>query len=351
MKNKYTLGELADYVNGEVHGDADIVVSALNGIDFAQEGEITFLLDLKKVDQLEQCGATACIIDKNAPRVAVPVIAVERPDIAAARIHTLLLNRPFTASGIHESAVIGNDCTIPREVTIGANVVLGDNVKVGERVAIHAGAVIESGVTIGDDTVIHARVTIAHDCVVGNRVVLYHGCVIGSDGFGFATDMYGNHITKPQVGNVRIDDDVHIGACACVDRAAFGTTWIKSGVRIDNLVMVGHNVEVGENSVLVAQTGIAGSSTLGRSVVLGAKAGVNGHVHLDDGVMVAAMAGVHNSQPKGAQLGGIPAVDVKLWGRTAAVQKRLPDMHRELRALKKEVDRLTSLLSEDTEGE
>ena len=170
--------------------------------------------------------------------------------------------------------------------------------------------------------------------------MLYHGVVIGSDGFGFATDRMGCHHKKPQVGIVRIDDEVEIGANSCVDRAAFGVTWIKSGTRIDNLVMVGHNVVVGENSVLVAQVGIAGSTTLGRNVVIGAKTGIAGHLRISDQVMAAAMSGIHNDQPKGAILGGVPAIDVKKWGRSAAAYNRLPEMVKELRRLRKEVERL-----------
>jgi UDP-3-O-[3-hydroxymyristoyl] glucosamine N-acyltransferase len=206
--------------------------------------------------------------------------------------------------------------------------------------------VIGSDTTIGDDTVIHANVTVAERCTIGRRVILHHGAVIGSDGFGFATDNRGNHYRKPQVGTVRLDDDVEIGANACVDRAAFGTTWVKSGVKIDNLVMVGHNVVIGENAILVAQAGIAGSTTLGRNVVLGAKAGVAGHLHLGDRVMAAAKSGIHNNQPAGAVVGGTPAIEAKAWARAAAAFSRLPELVKESRRLRREVDRLSALLEQ-----
>jgi UDP-3-O-[3-hydroxymyristoyl] glucosamine N-acyltransferase len=193
--------------------------------------------------------------------------------------------------------------------------------------------------------VLHANSVVAYGCTLGNRVTLHHGAIIGSDGFGFATDpKTGIHVSKPQVGTVRLDDDVQIGANSCVDRAAFGITHVKSGVRIDNQVMVGHNCVIGENSILVGQSGIAGSSTLGRNVVLAARAAVGGHIHLDDGVMVAALSGVHNDQKKGAVVGGVPAVDIKKWGRAAAAFTRLPDMVREVKRLRKELDRLISEL-------
>jgi len=345
VSRECTLRQLADLVGGRVAGDPDLVIRGLNGIEYAQAGEITFILDNKQLPLPEQCRASACIVPDGADTLAIPVIVAEQPSVAAARIHAFLLAEPFRARGVHSSAVVGAGCVIPAEVTIGPLVCLGERVVLGERVTIHAGAVIGDETVIGDDTVIHANVTVAERCTIGKRVILHHGAVLGSDGFGFATDRMGRHYTKPQVGTVRIDDDVEIGANSCVDRAAFDVTWIKSGTRIDNLVMVGHNVVVGENSILVAQAGIAGSTTLGRNVVLGAKAGVAGHLHLDDQVMAAAMSGIHNDQPKGAMVGGCPAIEVKNWGRSSAAFSRLPEMIKELRRLRKEVDRLSGLFA------
>lgn len=344
MSQIYSVRQLAALVGGQIVGDGEVCIHALNGIEYAQPGEITFVLDAKQLPLPETCRASACIAPVGTECSGLPMIVAAQPSVAAAQIHTALLHRPFAASGVHPSAVIGSDCTIPTAVSIGPLVCLGDNVVLGERVHIHPGAVIGDGVHIGDDTIIHANVTVAHGCTIGKRVILHHGVVIGSDGFGFATDRIGRHYTKPQVGTVRIDDDVEIGANSCVDRAAFGTTWIKSGTRIDNLVMIGHNVVVGENSILVAQVGIAGSTTLGRNVVLGAKAGVAGHLHLDDQVMAAAMSGIHNNQPKGAKVGGAPAFEVKSWGRATVAYSRLPEMVKEMRRLRKEVERLSAII-------
>ncbi|NLX17800.1 MAG: UDP-3-O-(3-hydroxymyristoyl)glucosamine N-acyltransferase [Desulfobulbus sp.] len=350
MTRFYTLQELADRVGGQVVGDPETRIHALNGIEYAQAGEITFVLEKKQLPLPEQCRASACIAPPDTGPQELPLLISDEPAVAAARIHAYLLARPFQAEGVHPSAVIGADCVIPEEVTIGPLVCLGDRVVLGERVTLGPGVVIGEDTVIGDDTTIHANVTVAQRCTIGHRVILHHGAVIGSDGFGFATDRWGVHYKKPQVGTVRIDDDVEIGANTCVDRAAFGVTWIKKGTRIDNLVMVGHNVVVGEHSVLVAQTGIAGSTHLGRNVVLGAKAGVAGHLHLGDRVMAAAKSGIHNDQPDGAMVGGTPAIDVKKWGRAAAAFSRLPDIVREVRRLRKEVDRLNSLL-ESAENE
>lgn len=348
MSTSYTLAELAALVKGEVRGDSSLRISALNGIEQAGSGEITFILESKQAGELTDCRATACIVPETLPEAPLPVIAVSRPDLAAARIHNHLLAEPFTPKGIHPTAVIGEGCRIPEEVTIGPRVCIGESVVIGARVTLHPGVVIEDDVVIGDDTILYANVMVARQCTIGNRVILHHGAVIGSDGFGFATDEKGCHIKKPQVGIVRIDDDVEIGANACVDRAAFGVTWVKAGARIDNLVQVGHNVVVGENSILVAQVGIAGSATLGRNVVLGGKVGINGHISLGDRVMVAAMSGVHNDQPDGAVIGGAPAFDAKQWGKATVAYMRLPDMVRDLRRLRKEVKRLSAELENNT---
>jgi len=347
-----TLQELAALVGGTVSGDDQLTVTAFNSLELAAAGELSFINTKKMANQLDQTRASACIVPASLDDVELPVIRVDNPDLAAALIHNYLLAEDFRAAGIHSSAVIGRDCVISDLVTIGPLVSVGDRVCIGERVILQPGVVLGDDVQIGDDCTLHANTVVTHGCALGNGVVLHHGAVIGSDGFGFASDpATGNHITKPQVGTVRIEDGVQIGANSCVDRAAFGTTQVKSGVRIDNLVMVGHNCVIGENSILVGQVGIAGSTTLGRNVVLGARAGVAGHLHLDDGVMVAAMGGVHNNQKKGSIVGGIPAFDVKKWGRATAAYSRLPDMIKNIRRLRKEVDRLTTILEQDNRTE
>ncbi|XCN72320.1 MAG: UDP-3-O-(3-hydroxymyristoyl)glucosamine N-acyltransferase [Candidatus Electrothrix aestuarii] len=338
-----TLSELAALVHGRVLGDEQTQVSTVNSLDLAEPGQLTFINSVKLAEKLAASKASACIVPSDFTEATLPLIQVENVDLASARIHNYLLVEPFQATGIHERAVIGADCKISDQISIGALACIGDRVQIGERVKIAPGVVIGDDVQIGDDCVLHANAVVAYGCTLANRVVLHHGAIIGSDGFGFASDpQTGCHVSKPQVGTVRIDDDAQIGANSCVDRAAFGVTHIKNGVRIDNQVMVGHNCVIGENSILVAQAGIAGSSTLGRNVILAARAAVGGHIHLDDGVMVAALGGVHNDQKKGAVVGGVPAIDIKKWGRAAAAYARLPEMAREVKRLRKELDRLLS---------
>ena len=347
----FTLAELAELVGGQIQGDPQTEIRALNGLELACPGEITFILEAKQGEQAEEAHASACIVPPGCELVNKPCIIAAETAVAAARIHAFLLARPFQATGIHPTAVIGEDCTIPEAVSIGPHVVLGKGVRLGERVRIDAGAVLEDQVVLGEDSVLHANVVIKQGCTLGRRVLVHAGAVIGSDGFGFATDQQGRHYKKPQVGTVRIDDDVEIGANTCIDRAAFGQTWIKAGVKIDNLVMIGHNVVIGEGSILVSQVGIAGSTTLGHHVVLAAKAGVAGHLHLGDGVQVAAKSGIHSNIPAGTTVGGSPAIEARKWMKSAGLYNRLPEMNKELRNLRREVEELKAALGKTPEQE
>jgi len=276
-----------------------------------------------------------------------PLIRVKNPYMAAAVIQNHFLQEPFQASSIHPTAHIGNDCIIPEAVYIGPMVVIGDRVKLGERVTIKPGVVVGDDVEIGDDSILFANVTVYHSCTIGKRVQIHSGTVIGADGFGFASDEQGNHVKWPHIGTVQIDDDVDIGANTTVDRATFGKTHIKKGTRIDNLVAVGHNVKIGENSVVVAQVGIAGSARLGKNVVLGGQVGVKGHIHLDDGVMVAAKSGVHNNQQKGSIIAGIPAIPHKKWLKASMTIAKLPEMYKDIRELKNKISQIYKKLFPD----
>ena len=344
MKNETkSLRELADYVGGVIQGDADVLIQDLAPFDSAADGEITFLLRKKDLQRIETIRASAVIVPEFISESPMPQIMVKNPNVAAAKIHAFFCEVPFPATGIHPSAHIGSECLIPAAVSVGPMAVLGDRVKLGERVVIEPGVVIGDDVEIGSDTVLAANVTILFGCIIGKRVRIHSGAVIGADGFGYATDEQGRHFKRPQVGNVRIDDDVEIGVNTCVDRATFGTTWIQSGVKIDNLVQVGHNVVVGQGSILVAQVGIAGSSTLGRGVVLGGQVGVGDHVELGDRVMVAAQSGIINNQQAGAVVSGSPTIAHRKWLRSTSVFARLPDMAKELKMLRKEVEYLRQI--------
>jgi UDP-3-O-[3-hydroxymyristoyl] glucosamine N-acyltransferase len=273
------------------------------------------------------------------------LLRVKDPNLAAAVIHQHFLRRPFAATGLHASAVVGADCKLPPEFSIGPQAVLGDRVTLGERVMVHAGVIIGNDVTIGADTILYPNVTVYDNSRIGARVIVHSGTVIGSDGFGYATDDKGRHLKRPHVGIVQIDDEVELGANVCIDRGTFGRTWIQQGAKIDNLVQIGHNVVVGAGCLIVSQVGIAGSATLGRGVILGGQAGIKGHIHLDDGVMVASKSGVHGSLSKGAVVAGYPAVPHREWLKTSALVGKLPQLHQELRDMKKAVAALREKLA------
>ena len=350
MAKSHTLNELASLVDGVVSGNGDLLVSGLNGLEYASSNEITFITSVKKIGELAECRAAAAIVPMSSDDIDLPCIKVENPDLAAAVIHNYFLKRIFAAKGVHQSVYIGQECHIPQEVTIGPMVFIGDRVKIGERVTISPGVVIGSDCIIGDESVLHANTSIADRTVIGKRVIIHSGVSIGSDGFGYAADRTGRHVKRPQVGNVQIDDDVEIGANSCVDRAAFGTTRIRNGVKIDNLVMIAHNVEVGENAIIVAQAGISGSTILGKNVVLGGQAGIAGHLKIGDRAMVAGKSGVHGNVKEGSVVAGFPAVDIKKWRRAVPAYTRLPDMLKELRTLRKQVDELMKQLKQRGKG-
>jgi UDP-3-O-[3-hydroxymyristoyl] glucosamine N-acyltransferase len=339
MKKSYTLDELAGLVGGRVVGDGSLPVSGLNSLDLAGEGEITFLASAKMRERLVASRAAACIVPEGLVP-GIPCIQVADPDYAATLIHHYFLAYPFRATGVHPNAQVGSDCEIAAEVAIGPLVCIGDRVRIGSQVTVGPGTVIGDDSVLGDGTVLHANVTLYARTVIGSRVIIHSGAVLGADGFGYATDRTGAHLKKPQVGFVQIDDDVEIGANSCVDRGAFGPTRVRRGTKIDNLVQIAHNVDIGENSIVVGQVGIAGSTTLGRNVILGGMVGVKGHLQIGDRVMVAAMSGVHTNLPAGAVVGGAPAFDIKKWGRATAAYARLPEMLKEIRQLRQEVDRL-----------
>jgi UDP-3-O-[3-hydroxymyristoyl] glucosamine N-acyltransferase len=343
VKKWVNISELAVLVDGAWQGE-DVAVCDLADFKTAVAGQLAYITDIRKIS-MEGTGASALIVPKDVGPLSLPIIKVSDPTLAAALIHNYLLAKEFVATGIDPRSAVGKNCLIAAEVAISAMVVVGDRVEIGQRVKISAGVVIDDDVKIGADVLIHPNVTILAGSLIGDRVVIHSGAVVGSDGFGYAHDRKGKHVKRPQVGYVQIDDDVEIGANACVDRATFGRTWIRRGTKVDNLVQVAHNVEIGEDSIIVAQSGISGSTILGNGVVMAGKAAVGGHLRIGNRVTVAAKAGVIGNQEDGAVVAGFPAFSHKKWLRSAAVFQKLPDLAKDIREIKSKLKELFEKLS------
>ena len=336
---KKTLAELAEMIDATVSGDGNVVIESVAGIREAQEGQLTFLANPKYERYLETTRASAVVLspgDREAgERSGRPLLVASNPYGAFARIMELFAGpRAVVERGVHPSAVISPSAELGRDVAIGACAIIMDRAIVGDRVVIHPGVYVGPGVTIGADTVLCPNATIKSSSVLGERVIVHSGTVVGSDGFGFASEG-GEHRKIPQIGNVVVEDDVEIGANVCIDRATTGTTRIARGTKIDNLVQIAHNVTVGEDSIVVAQVGISGSTEIGSGVVIAGQAGLAGHIRVGDGAVVAAQSGVTRDVPPNERVSGYPARKHSQAKRLLACVAKLPDLIRKVGELER----------------
>jgi UDP-3-O-[3-hydroxymyristoyl] glucosamine N-acyltransferase len=287
--------EIAELLEGELNGDPNIIIKGISGIREAEEGDITFLANRKYYSLMQTTRASAVIIPKDISFNLKPIIKVENPSLAFAKLISIFSPMKVAhPKGIHPTALIGKDVELGKDIGIGAYTVICDNVKIGDRTIVYSGCYIGHHTIIGSDTLIYPNVTVREEIKIGSRVIIHSGTVIGCDGFGYAT-VGGIHHKIPQVGIVEIGDDVEIGANVTIDRARFNKTVIGKGTKIDNLVQIAHNVIIGQNCIIVAQTGISGSTTIGKGVILAGQTGIVGHITIGDGAVVAAQSGVSKS--------------------------------------------------------
>ena len=335
-----TLKDLAEIVGGEVHGDGTVTIRSVAGIREAGEGDITFLADPRYEKFLKETRASAIIVPRGTSGGERPHIVCENPYLAFVKaVNHLVPNRDFYPAGIHPTAVIAPGASLGDGVCIGPHVVIDEDAAVGEGTAVLAGSYVGRRSRIGAGCLIYPGVMLREDTIIGDKVIVHCGAVIGSDGFGFALD--GEVYRKiPQIGNVVIEDNVEVGANVTIDRATTGSTIVRNGTKIDNLVMIAHNVVVGENCILVAQTGIGGSSKLGRGVKLAGQAGVTGHVVIGDGAVVAAQAGVTKSVKPGMCVSGYPAREHGTARKIYASLNKLPELIKRIADLSARVERL-----------
>jgi UDP-3-O-[3-hydroxymyristoyl] glucosamine N-acyltransferase len=329
MKLKELAGKLGARLDPP---DADAEITSVGSIESALPGQITFAVSAKFAPLAKASKAAALIVDEKFPSLEKPTLRTRNPQFAYARAVELLHALPKEKRGIHPTAVIDPSARIGADASIGACVVIGADVEIGEGCTLLPQVVIYRGVKIGKNFFAHAHVSIRENCEIGSNVLLHNGVVIGSDGFGFAKDDSGNWYKIPQTGRVVIEDHVEIQANSCVDRASLGETRIGRNTKIDNLSQVAHNCVVGENSMLCAQVGLAGSTEMGKNVILAGQVGVAGHCKIGDGVIVTAQSGTHGDIPAGSMMSGTPAFDHKQWLRSVTAFMKLPELARAIRA-------------------
>jgi len=345
MQLTKTLKELAEYLGGTVLGDEACRVDGLAPLEAAGPSKITFLANPKYASKVADTGAGAVLMVPGGENYGRNVIEVANPYLAFAKLLTLFYVQPHPVLGVMPEACIGLGVLLGEDISVYPGVIIGDNVTIGDGCVIHSGAVIYAGATIGDNTVIHANAVVRERCRVGSRCVLQPGAVIGSDGFGYAPDG-SSYYPIPQIGIVVLEDDVEIGANCCVDRAALEVTLIKRGTKLDNLVQIAHNCQIGEDCMIVSQVGISGSAKVGNHVTLAGQVGVAGHLSIGDNVIVGAQSGVPGSLPANAGYSGTPAIPHKDWLKSMAIVGNLPDLKKKVTALEKRIAQLEAMLLE-----
>jgi UDP-3-O-[3-hydroxymyristoyl] glucosamine N-acyltransferase len=338
------LSEIARVLDCRMQAQCDIEILGIAGIDEAGPGDITFVSNRKYIRRIRATQASAIILGLDHPEIGIPTLRTANPYLAFARALELFYPPVLPEPGIHPTAAVAPDAVIGPGASIGAYAVIGRGCTAGARATIYPHVVLYPEVSLGDDVILHAGVIIREQCRLGNRVIVQNGTVIGSDGFGFAPIGDGNYYKIRQTGCVVVDDDVEIGSNCSIDRAAIGETRIRRGAKIDNLVQIGHAAQVGENSVLAAQVGLAGSTKLGRNVQVGGQVGFAGHQEIGDDAIIMAQSGVHGEIQAGAVISGSPAFDGSVWRRSVAIYPKLPDLQRQVRALEKEIESLKGLL-------
>jgi len=342
---EFTAAQIAMLISGKVEGDANATVVSFGKIEEAQPGQLAFLANPKYEDFLYTTGASIIIVNDNQElKQPVKATLLRVPDAYTAFATLLTKYQEIMTqqlTGIQQPSYIATTAKLGNNVYVAAFAYIGENVQVGNNVKLFPGVVLGNNVRIADNTILHAGVKIYHDCVIGMNVTIHAGSVIGGDGFGFAPQADGSFKKVPQIGNVVIEDFVEIGANATIDRATIGSTLIKKGAKLDNLIQIAHNVEVGHNTVIAAQAGVSGSTKIGNNAMIGGQAGIVGHITLADGTKVNAQSGVTKSiKAPHTAVTGSPAFDYTASLRSQALSRSLPGLEKRIQELEKMVQQL-----------
>jgi UDP-3-O-[3-hydroxymyristoyl] glucosamine N-acyltransferase len=334
------LSQIANIIGCRMTGNEDVEILHVVGIDEAGPGDLTFVSNRKYISHISNTRASAIILGEDIPPVSIPSLRCDDPYLAFARALEIFFVPLSPSPGVHPTAVLDEEVEIGKNASIGAYTVIGKGCRIGDGVAIHPHVVLYPRVSIGEGSVIHSSVVVREECAIGKRVILQNGVVIGSDGFGFAPTKDGAFYKICQTGRVLIEDDVEIGANTTVDRAAVGDTIVRRGAKLDNLVQIGHGAQVGENSVLAAQVGVAGSTHIGKGVWVGGQVGFAGHLEVGDKAIITAQSGTSHDIPEGAVMSGSPAFENAAWLRAVASFPKLPSLLRKIRELEREIEKL-----------
>lgn len=344
---EFSAKQIATFIQGEIVGDENATVHTFAKIEEGIPGAISFLSNPKYTPYIYDTKSSIVLVNKDftpEQEVHCTLIKVDNAYESLAKLLNLYEQSKPKQVGIHPLAFVAETAKIGKDVYIAPFAYIGDYAEIGDNTSLHSHATVENGAKVGSNCILYANVTVYHDCRIGNNCILHAGCVIGADGFGFAPSPQG-YEKIPQIGITILEDNVEIGANTCVDRATMGATIVHSGVKLDNLIQVAHNDEIGSHTVMAAQVGIAGSTKIGEWCMFGGQVGIAGHIHIGDKVNLGAQSGVPSGIKAGSQLIGTPPMEVKSYFKSQAIFRKLPDMYFELNALRKELNELKQQLN------
>ena len=344
---EFTAKQIAAYVGGEIIGDENATVCTFAKIEEGVKGALSFLANPKYASYIYDTQSSIVLVNNDfVPERSIQATLIKTANAyeSLAKLMALYESVKPKKTGISPMASVATSATIGENVYIGPFVSIGEKTVIGDNTIIEANTSVGDSVTIGSDCILYSNVTIYHDCKVGNRCILHAGSIVGADGFGFAPGA-GGYEKIPQIGIAILEDDIEIGANTCIDRATMGATIIKRGVKLDNMVQVAHNVVIDEHTVMAAQCGVAGSTKIGSWCMVGGQAGISGHIKLGNQVKVGGHSGVTNSVQDGKAVMGYPAFEHTQFARATVIFKKLPEMYREMDALKKEIESLKQQLA------
>jgi UDP-3-O-[3-hydroxymyristoyl] glucosamine N-acyltransferase len=343
------LSVMAEKLGCTLRGTGGVQINGLATLERAQTGELSFLTNPKYYKAARESQASALIVGPDCPPLDVPLLVHPNPYLIFAKAIELFYQSPRALANIHPTAWIADTAQIGKDVSIGAYACIGSDAVIEDGVEIREHCVIYPRARVGAGSLLHSGVTLREDVAIGKRCIIQNHAVIGSDGFGFAKDDQNRWYKIPQVGRVIIEDDVEIGACSTIDRAALGETIVGSHTKVDNLVQIGHGSTIGTNSLICAQVGLAGTTRVGNDVILAGQVGTAGHLTIGDGVIAIAQTGIPHSVEPGRTISGSPFVDHKQWLKASAIYAKLPELHKTLRNLEKRLQGLERQLKEEAE--